>query len=119
MKSETKKVHLIDATGKKFGRIASEAAKALIGKTRVDYTPNILSKVVVEISNANELDIPEIKRRDIVYKRYSGFPGGQRVENLGALMDRRGVAIALRKTIEGMLPKNSMRKDRMKHLVIK
>jgi len=113
------KTHTIDATGKKFGRIASEAAKALMGKMRADYTPNKPSGVLVEIKNAGNLNIPPIKKSDIIYKRYSGYPGGQREETLGALIPRRGISIALRKTIERMLPRNSMRKDRMKHLSIK
>lgn len=113
------KTYTINASGKKFGRVASEAAKALMGKNRADYTPNKPAGVSVEITNAGALDIPAIKRADIVYKRYSGYPGGQAVETLAALVGRRGVAIALRKTVERMLPRNSMRKDRMKHLAIK
>lgn len=113
------KTYTIDASGKKFGRIASEASKALMGKMRADYTPNVPSGVSVEIKNAGNLNIPVIKKSDIIYKRYSGYPGGQRQETLGALIPRRGISIALRKTIERMLPKNSMRKDRMKHLSIK
>jgi len=113
------KTHTINAEGKKFGRVASEAAKALMGKNSPDYTPNKPSGVVVEITNAGSLDIPAIKHSDIIYKRYSGYPGGQTEETLGALLDRRGVTIALRKTIERMLPRNSMRKARMKRLSIK
>ena len=123
--TETKKVrdmtknYTIDASGKKFGRVASEAAKALMGKMRADYTPNAPSGVSVEITNAGNLSIAPIKKSDIIYKRYSGYPGGQREETLGALTSRRGISLALRKTIERMLPRNSMRKDRMKHLSIK
>ncbi len=113
------KTYSINASGKKFGRVASEAAKALMGKMRSDYTPNKPSDVFVEITNAGNLDIAPIKKSDVIYKRYSGYPGGQREESLGALLPRRGISIALRKTIERMLPRNSMRTDRMKHLSIK
>lgn len=112
------KTYTIDASGKKLGRVASAAAKALMGKTRVDYTPNKLSKVKVLISNAGQLDISEKKREQHLYKRYTGHPGGQRIERLGELMNRSGIEAALKKTIERMLPRNSMRKDRMKHLSI-
>lgn len=113
------KTYTINAEGKKFGRVASEAAKALMGKTSPDYTPNKPAGVAVEITNAGALDIAPIKQSDIIYKRYSGYPGGQTEETLGKLMGRRGVSVALRKSIERMLPRNSMRKDRMKHLSIK
>ncbi|MBI2048441.1 MAG: uL13 family ribosomal protein [Parcubacteria group bacterium] len=111
--------HTINASGKKFGRVASEAAKALMGKNRADYTPNKQTDVRVEITNAAQLEIAEIKRSDIIYKRYSGYPGGQREETLGALSARRGIATALKKTIGGMLPKNTMWKGRMKRLSVK
>ena len=114
-----KETYTIDASGKKFGRIASQAAKALMGKHRADYTPNIQTDVVVEIINADELEIAEVKMRDIEYKRYSGFPGGQKVEKLGSLIPRRGIAVALQKTIGGMLPDNTMWTGRMKRLVVK
>ena len=109
----------INASGKKFGRVASQAAKVLMGKDRADYVPNKQTDVLVEITHADELVIAEIKKSDIVYKRYSGYPGGQRVETLGALSARRGIAKALKKTIGGMLPKNTMWKGRMKRLTVK
>lgn len=111
--------YTINATGKKLGRVASEAAKALMGKTRVDYTPNRPPLVTVVIDNASELDLSEKKRGQLVYKRYSGYPSGQRIERLGDLMKRRSAIAALRKTIERMLPRNTLRKGRMKHLVIR
>ena len=110
--------YTINASGKKMGRIASEAAKALMGKMRVDYTPNKPSKVKVVISNANELDLSEKKRLQHTYQRYTGYPGGQRTERLGEVIQKRGIESALRKTIERMLPRNTLRKDRMKHLTI-
>ncbi len=42
----------IDATGKKIGRIASEAAFALMGKNRTDYLPNAFPTVAVTITGA-------------------------------------------------------------------
>lgn len=113
------KTYSIDAKGKRWGRVASEAAKALMGKMRADYTPNKPAGVMVTITNAGSMDIPVIKKSDITYKRYSGYPGGQKVETLAMLTERRGVALALRETIERMLPRNSMRKNRMKHLTIR
>jgi large subunit ribosomal protein L13 len=113
-----KDIHTIDAKGKRLGRVASEAAKVLMGKTTPQYEPHTFTGMHVKITNAGSLDISERKLADIEYKRYSGYPGGQRMETLGALKKRRGIETALRKTIERMLPRNTLRKTRMKHLAI-
>ena len=47
------KTYTIDASGKIFGRVASEAARALIGKNLKDYTTNkvfILAKTKASFS---------------------------------------------------------------------
>lgn len=108
----------INASGEKLGRVASAAAKALMGKTNVNYTPNQPLLIKVVIDNAHELNLSEKKRMQHVYKRYSGYPGGQHIERLDDLITRRGIETALRKTIERMLPRNTLRKGRMKRLVI-
>ena len=115
---ETKNTYAIDAAGRTLGRVASEAAKALMGKMRADYTPNKPSKVKVTITNAAELDITEKKRMQRVYKRYSGYPGGQKEETYGMLVARRGEGEALRRAILGMLPKNKLQVKRIKLLTI-
>ena len=81
MKSE----YTIDAAGKTIGRIASEAAKMLMGKTRADYTPNIMSDVKVTIANSAKIYTRERKRTQKIYTTYSGYPGGLKKESLSAL----------------------------------
>jgi len=109
----------IDAAGKSLGRVASEAAKALMGKTTASYTPHIRSTVKVVVSNAGKLRITEKKRLQKIYTRYSGYPGGLKKESLGSLAGRLGNGEALRKAVKGMLPRNTMLVDRLKNLSIK
>ena len=113
-----KDTHAIDATGRTLGRVASEAAKALMGKTRPDYTPNKNSGVKVTITNADKLYIREHKRTQKVYTTYSGFPGGQKRESLASLTARKGRGEALRRAVARMLPRNTMHTARMKSLAI-
>ena len=54
--------YTIDAAGKTLGRVASEAAKALMGKTMPDYTPNVRSEVKVKIVNAKKLYMRDRKK---------------------------------------------------------
>lgn len=119
MDTAEQKTHSIDAAGKSLGRVASEAAKALMGKTHASYTPHIRSQVKVEITNAGKLRISEKKRLQKVYTRYSGYPGGLKHESLGSLRGRSGASAALRHAVKGMLPRNTMLVARLKNLIIK
>lgn len=116
--STTKKEHVIDAKGKRMGRVATLAASYLIGKDSPALVKHIPADVSVKIENASHMDISEKKREQEEYQTYSGHPGGQKREKLGALAKRRGYAEILRRTISGMLPKNKLRDVRMKNLTI-
>lgn len=118
-KKVLKTVYTIDAQGKRLGVIAAEAASVLLGKRSPAFAKNIAFPVSVSVINARLLDISEKKRDQKVYKTYSGYPGGQKVERLGHLAERRGYGEALTRTIGGMLPKNKLHKERMKNLSIK
>ena len=110
--------HDIDAAGKALGRVASEAAKALMGKTSPDYTPHKFSDVRVTITNASKLIVREKKSVQKTYQNYSGYPGGHRIETLRSLNARKGYGAALRLAVTRMLPKNTFRVKRLKNLII-
>ena len=57
-----------------------------------------------------------IKGKDYVH--YTGYPGGLRTTSLAQLRDKKGIEEVLRKAVDGMIPRNKLRKDRMKRLVI-
>jgi large subunit ribosomal protein L13 len=108
----------IDAKGKRLGKIATEVASLLLGKNRTDSEKHIATPVTVTVVNARLLDISEKKSSQETYQTYSGYPGGQKIETLGALSRRRGYGEALRRSIGGMLPKNKLHKVRMKNLIV-
>ena len=111
--------YTIDAAGRTLGRVAAEAAKALMGKSDADYTPHIRSDVKVTITNAGKLRITEKKRQQKTYTRYSGYPGGFKKETLGHLIARKsGRAEAIRRAVKGMMPRNTMLVARLKNLSI-
>ncbi|KKW19005.1 MAG: 50S ribosomal protein L13 [Parcubacteria group bacterium GW2011_GWA2_51_10] len=112
------KVHTIDAAGKSLGRVASHAAKILMGKTSVSYAPNVDSAPQVKIVNSKKLSVSERKRLGKRYTSYSGYPGGLKTESLSQLLAHKGESEALRRAVERMLPRNSLRKSRMKKLKI-
>lgn len=113
----TTKIYTIDATGKRLGKVATEAAAALIGKNNPAFARHIMEDVRVEITNASKLDISE-KRSQEIYQSYSGYPGGRRTETLDHLGKRLGYAEVLKRTIGGMLPSNKHKKPLLLKLVI-
>jgi large subunit ribosomal protein L13 len=110
--------YTIDAAGKTLGRVASEAAKALMGKTHASYTPHIRSDVRVTVQNASKLYIREKKRTQKIYTTYSGYPGGLKKESLANLSARKGYGEALRRAVRKMLPRNTMLTARLKNLKV-
>jgi len=116
-KKATGDTYTIDAADKRMGKVATEAATILMGKNRADYAKHEMSDVVVTITNAGKLDIPEKKKAEI-YQSFSGWPGGRKTETLEHLRVRRGIAEVMHRTIGGMLPQNKHKKRLLKQLII-
>ncbi|MDE1924861.1 MAG: 50S ribosomal protein L13 [Patescibacteria group bacterium] len=108
----------IDATNKSLGRVASAAAKVLLGKHSAGFAKNIVASGEVKIINASKVRLSGQKTKDKEYVRYSGYPGGQKKETYAMLIARKGQKEALRRAILGMLPKNKLQARRIKQLVI-
>ena len=108
----------IDATKKSLGRVASEAAKVILGKHKATFAKNIVTGEAVTITNASKIKITGDKEAQKEYVRYSGYPGGQKIENYAMLTARRGHAEAIRRAVLGMLPKNKLQAKRIKLLTI-
>ena len=109
----------IDAEGKVLGRVASEAAKALMGKNKADYQTNKVADVFVIISNASKTKMSEVRMKETLHERYSGQPGGFRKETNAKIIEKKGWASLYELAVYGMLPANKLRPLMMKHLTIK
>jgi large subunit ribosomal protein L13 len=112
------KIYTIDASGKKLGRIAVEAAHQVMGKSDPNFTKNKIVDVSVHITNASQLDLPEKKQGQKRYRRYSGYPSGLKEESLSNVIAKKGVREAVRRAVYNMLPHNKLRTERMKRIVI-
>jgi large subunit ribosomal protein L13 len=108
----------IDAQNKTLGRVASAAAKALLGKHSADFAKNLVSKTEVKIINASQVQISGNKAKQMTYIRYSGYSSGQKKESYDMLVARRGHKEAIRRAVLGMLPKNKLQMRRIKLLSI-
>lgn len=111
-------LYTVDASGQSLGRVASEAANVLLGKKSVNFIKNEVLPVEVEIVNASKLVMSEKRIAGKDYTHYTGYPGGLRITSLSRLLATKGVSMALKKAVDGMIPRNKLRKERMKRLTI-
>jgi large subunit ribosomal protein L13 len=111
--------YTIDAEGKVLGRVASEAAKKLMGKNLPDYTANKVADVFVVITNASKTKMTETRMQETLHERYSGQPGGFRKETNAKIVEKKGWKGLYELAIFGMLPSNKLRPITMKRLTIK
>lgn len=111
--------YTIDATDRTLGRVASEAAHALLGKRSVHFVKNQALPVTVIIENAGKLHLPKRRTEGKVYLHYTGYPGGQRAIRMDEMITKKGIAEVVKKTVDGMIPRNKLRTPRMKNLIVK
>ena len=113
------KIHTINAEGKVLGRVASAAAKILMGKTESDYVPNKVADVSVVIENVSKTKMTEKRKRETLHETYSGYPGGLKFKTNQDILDKKGWKELYQLAVLGMLPDNKLRPQMMKRLKIK
>jgi|SRR3989338_7843129 len=110
--------HVIDATDRTLGRVASEAAHALLGKRSVHFAKNQALPIKVIINNADKMYLPSRRTKGKVYTRYTGYPGGLYSTSMEEMIAKKGIASVVKKTVDGMIPRNKLRVPRMKNLIV-
>lgn len=111
--------YTIDATDRTLGRVASEAAHALLGKRSVHFVKNQAMPIKVVVENVAKLHLPARRTKGKVYLSYTGYPGGQRSMRMDEMIAKKGIAEVVKKTVDGMIPRNKLRTPRMKNLIVK
>ncbi|MEX2007009.1 MAG: 50S ribosomal protein L13 [Candidatus Saccharimonadales bacterium] len=109
--------YLLDAAQASMGRVASFAARLLLGKDKPNQSPHMDSGDFVVIINAKDTKFTGNKGEKKIYYRHSGFPGGLKQKTLNEAMAQ-DPTYALRHAIRGMLPPNKLRTERLKRLKI-
>ena len=110
--------HTIDAQNKKLGRVASEAAKILMGKTSPSYKANEVAPVKVTIINASRADISSKKKGEKECTRYTGYPGGFYITKMDDMIAKKGYGELFKIAVKGMLPKNKLQTKMMQNLTV-
>ena len=102
---------LVDVAGAPLGRAATFIASRLTGKYSPSYTPHMDSGDYVVVINADQMTYGG-DRTAKTYYRHSEFPGA--LKEISA--DTVSMSEMLERAVNGMLPKNKLRSDRMARL---
>jgi large subunit ribosomal protein L13 len=108
---------LVDADGQILGRLATEIADTLRGKTKPAYTPHVDTGDFVVVVNAEKVRVTGKKLDQKIYYRHSGYPGGLRERTLAEQLARRPEEV-IRKAVKGMLPKNKLAAAQLRKLKV-
>lgn len=108
--------HVLDATDRPLGRLASEIAVLLRGKHKPAFAPFIDMGDFVVVVNAERVGLTgKNKPDDKLYYSHSRYPGGLHSESLRHLM-RRFPDRVIEQSVRGMLPKNALGRALIKKL---
>lgn len=113
-----RKWHLIDLKEKTtLGRVSSEIAQLLMGKSKPYFVRNLDCGDFVVVINAKSVKTTGNKEEQKNYYRHSGYPGGFRVETLKELRVRKPEQI-ITHAVKGMLPDNRLKARMLTRLYV-
>ncbi len=107
--------HVVDATDKVLGRLASQIAQVLKGKHRPTYAPHMDMGDHIVVVNVEKIRVTGSKADKKVYHRHTGYPGGLRTTSFERMMEDHPDRI-LKKAVWGMLPNNRLGRQLLKKL---
>jgi len=115
---KNRKRYKVDATGKTLGRLAVDIAKKLQGKDKAYYCDFWDPGDFIVVENVDKIKVTgNNKMAQKMYYSYSWYKGNVKSINLENLMKKNPEKV-LFLAVRGMLPKNKLRKHRMKRLHI-
>ncbi|MFV0524281.1 MAG: 50S ribosomal protein L13 [Acidimicrobiales bacterium] len=108
---------LVDAEGMTLGRMATEVARVLRGKHKPTFSPHMDMGDHVIVVNADKVVLTSNKADQKMVHHHSGYPGGLTSRTYGDALARKP-ADTVRKSIEGMLPKNRLGRAQARKLKV-
>ena len=115
-KGFVREVYLLDASKEPVGRLATKAARLLMGKNRADYSPDVNMGGVVVVINTDKLIMTGQKLERKNYFRHTGRPGSLKIVTMPQQMSKDST-VPVYKAIKNMIPKNRQQDVRMNNLL--
>lgn len=98
---------LVDAEDMVLGRLATQVAQILKGKTKPTYTPHVDVGDFVIVINADKVRLTGKKADQKNYYSHSGYQGGLKETSFKEMLAKHPERI-VEKAVKGMLPKNTL-----------
>lgn len=111
------KWHVIDASDKVLGRLATQISDLLRGKGKAEFTPHADCGDYVVVINCDKVKLTGKKWKDKVYKSYSGWRSGLKSRSAEEVLEKHPTQI-VRLAVKRMLPKNRLSNKVIKKLKI-
>jgi large subunit ribosomal protein L13 len=105
--------HVVDAAGVPLGRLASAVAQLIRGKHKPTFTPHMDGGDFVVILNASKVKLTGKKLDQKKYFSHSGYMGHESFTPVKNLLEADPEQV-IEKAVFGMLPKNSLSKQRLR-----
>ena len=99
-----RKWYVVDAEGQTLGRLASNVAAVLRGKTKPEFTPFLDTGDYVIVVNASKIKVTGKKLDNKIYKRHSDYVGGLKTQTLREKLNKKPEEV-IELAVKGMLPK--------------
>lgn len=112
-----RKWFVVDAEGKTLGRLCSEIAKILTGKTKPEYTPHVDVGDFVIILNAEKVELTGKKLDQEFYKYHTGHPGGLKEVSFRRMLAEKPEKLVYN-SVKGMLPKTRLGRQMLTKLKV-
>ena len=109
--------HVVDASGKVLGRLATRIASMLMGKHKPMFSRHMDVGDFVVVINAEKVLVTGNKVKQKLYYRHSGYPGGLKSVSLERMLETYPTRV-IEHAVKGMLPQNRLRASMMKRLRI-
>ena len=103
----TRDWHVVDATDKILGRLASQLAHRLRGKHKPEFTPHVDTGDHIIVVNAEKIAVTGKKLEDKIYHHHTGYPGGLKSISFEKLLDKAPERV-IQGAVKGMLPRNPL-----------
>ena len=109
---------VVDARGLVLGRMAAVISSVLRGKTKPSYTPHMDGGDGVIVVNARAVALTGNKRARKIYYRHTGYPGGLKEQQAGAILDGKHPERVVTLAVKRMLGRGPMARQRLAHLKV-
>lgn len=106
---------VIDAKGKRLGRLSTKVAEILRGKHKPSFSPSVDVGDFVIVINAEKVELTGNKAETKEYFSHSTYAGGGKFLSYSDALDKDGT-IPVEHAVKGMLPKNSLGRRMFKKL---